>query len=279
MTMYVRIGLIGAFALFTTVTVAAQTKYSGEGGVALDVPYVPTPQELVDRMLQLAKAGPDDIHYDLGSGDGRIVVTAVRDYKVKKGVGVDLDPVRVAEANENAKKAGVSDRVKFIQGDLFALDFTEATVLTMYLLPEVNLKLRPTILDKLKPGTRVVSHAFTMGDWQPDKHEVVDARNVYFWVVPAKVKGTWEWQMGKDTYRATLSQDYQVVSGTISAGGTPLVLDKPVIGGENITFEVKVPKGGSPQILRFSGKVMGDVIDATVDLGGQATKVIAKRVS
>ena len=276
MKMHNRIGLLGIAAVFMTFSAVAATKYTGEGGVELDVPYVPTPQELVDRMLKLGSVTAGDIHYDLGSGDGRIVVTAARDMKVKKGVGVDLDPVRIAEANENAKKAGVTDRVTFHRGDLFAMDFKEASVLTMYLLPEVNLKLRPKILDEMKPGSRVVSHAFTMGDWQPDKHEVVDSRNIYLWIVPAKVAGSWTWQVGGDTYKADLKQQYQMASGTLTLpGGRQVPVESPVLSGENLSFAATVPGTSAP--LRFSGKVAGTTIDGSMDLSGKTSKVTAKK--
>lgn len=150
----------------------------------LDVPYVPTRQTVVDAMLNLAKVSEGDIHYDLGCGDGRIVISAAK--KGAIATGIDLDPQRIKEANENAKKAGVSEQVTFIEGDLFDLDFSKATVLTLYLLPSVNLKLRPTILNKLKPGTRIVSHAFDMGDWKPEKEIVVDGSTIYFWTVPER---------------------------------------------------------------------------------------------
>lgn len=150
----------------------------------LDVPYVPTKQTVVNAMLELANVSPGDIHYDLGCGDGRIVISAAQ--KGALATGVDIDPQRIKEANENAKIAGVSDQVTFIEGNLFDLDFSEATVLTLYLLPSVNLKLRPKILSELKPGTRIVSHAFDMGDWEPEKKIVVDGSTIYFWTVPGK---------------------------------------------------------------------------------------------
>lgn len=151
-----------------------------------EVPYVPTPEEVVDAMLKLADVKKDDIVYDLGSGDGRLVITAVKKFGARRGVGVDIDPERVRESNENAQKAGVTDRVKFLEQDLFETDIKEATVVTLYLLPDVNLRLRPKLLSDLKPGTRVVSHSFDMGDWKPDKTENVGGRNIYYWVVPAK---------------------------------------------------------------------------------------------
>ncbi|MEH2106822.1 class I SAM-dependent methyltransferase [Nostoc sp.] len=151
-----------------------------------DVPYVPTPQPVVDAMLQVAKVGKNDVLYDLGSGDGRIVNTAAQKFGTR-GVGIDINPERIQEANENAKKAGVTDRVKFVQQDLFTTDFSEATVVTLYLLPEVNAKLRPKLLKELKPGTRIVSHAFDMGDWKPQQTLNVEGKTVYYWVVPEQV--------------------------------------------------------------------------------------------
>ncbi|MDQ3668455.1 MAG: class I SAM-dependent methyltransferase [Acidobacteriota bacterium] len=152
----------------------------------LDVPYVPTPQTVVDAMLSMAAVKKDDVVYDLGCGDGRIVITAAKKYGAR-GVGVDIDPDRIKEANANAKQAGVSERVKFIQQDLFQTDFKEASVVTLYLLPDINLKLRPKLLSELKPGTRVVSHAFDMGDWKPDKTASAEGeRTIYYWIIPQK---------------------------------------------------------------------------------------------
>ncbi|RZA33071.1 MAG: class I SAM-dependent methyltransferase [Lysobacteraceae bacterium] len=149
----------------------------------LDVPYVPTPQEVVDRMLEMGKVGKNDVLYDLGCGDGRIVVTAAK-ARGARGTGIDLNPVRIAEAKENAKNAGVADRVNFKVGDLFQSDVSPATVVTLYLLPSVNVKLRPRLWQQLKVGTRVVSHAFDMGpDWPPEKKDEVDGRTIYFWTI------------------------------------------------------------------------------------------------
>ncbi len=151
----------------------------------LDVPYVPTPQSVVDAMLKLAAVTKNDVVYDLGCGDGRIVITAAKNHGAL-GVGVDIDPERIKEANANAQKAGVSDRVKFVEQDLFQTNFKEASVVTLYLLPDINLKLRPKLQSELKPGTRIVSHAFDMGDWQPEKTENVEGRTIYLWTIPAK---------------------------------------------------------------------------------------------
>lgn len=148
----------------------------------LDVPYVPTKQPVVDAMLDLAGVKAGDVHYDLGCGDGRIAISAAK--RGATSTGVDIDPQRIKEANENAKDAGITDKVTFVQGNLFDFDFSKADVLTLYLLPEVNLKLRSKILKELKPGTRVVSHAFDMGDWEAEKTITVDGSTLFLWTVP-----------------------------------------------------------------------------------------------
>jgi SAM-dependent methyltransferase len=151
-----------------------------------DVVYVPTPERVVATMLDLAKIGPGDVVYDLGCGDGRIVVEAAK-RGARKAVGVDIDPERIAEAREKVRAAGVGDRVEIREGDLFEMDFSDATVVTLYLLPDLNLRLRPKLL-ALPPGTRIVSHAFDMGDWAPREVRQVDGKTVYFWTVPARPK-------------------------------------------------------------------------------------------
>lgn len=151
-----------------------------------DVPYVPTPQPVVDAMLNLAQVKKDDLVYDLGSGDGRIPITAAQKYGAR-GVGIDINPERVKEANENLQKAGVGNLVEFRQQDLFETDLSNASVVTLYLLPEINLRLRPKLFKELKPGTRVVSHAFDMGNWKPEKVQQVDGKTIYFWTIPEKV--------------------------------------------------------------------------------------------
>lgn len=150
-----------------------------------DVIYVPTPEEVVEAMLMVAKVTKNDVIYDLGSGDGRIPITAARKYGAR-GVGIDIDPQRVKEANENVQRNGVGDKVKILQADLFETNISEATVVTLYLLPMLNEKLKPKLLRELKPGTRVVSHAFDMGDWKPDQELDVNGRKIYFWTIPKK---------------------------------------------------------------------------------------------
>jgi SAM-dependent methyltransferase len=172
--------------LMTALLSAAASAQINSPARVPDVPYVPTPPEVVEAMLKAANVTKNDVLYDLGSGDGRIVITAAKKYGTR-GVGIDINPALVAEAKANAEKEKVADKVKFIEGDIFEQDFSEATVVTLYLLPDVNMKLRPTIL-KLKPGTRIVSHAFNMGDWKPDQTIDVDGRTVYFWRVPGPVE-------------------------------------------------------------------------------------------
>lgn len=180
------LGLLGATGLARatdqSLPVLAQAAPRGR---TPDVIFVPTPNDVVDKMLELAKVTAKDVVYDLGSGDGRIVITAAQRYG-SRGVGIDIDPERIREATENVKKAKVADKVKFIQGDLFEADISEATVVTLYLLTELNLKLRPKLMKDLRPGTRVVSHAFAMGDWKPERTELVNGASVYLWRIPPR---------------------------------------------------------------------------------------------
>jgi SAM-dependent methyltransferase len=211
--------------------------------LSLDVPYVPTPQQVVDRMLELAKVSGKDFVMDLGCGDGRMLVAAAVKFGAR-GFGVDLNPQRIAEARENARKANVADKVSFDVKNLFETSIKDADVLTMYLLPSVNLQLRPRILDEMKPGSRIVSHAFNMGEWQPDVAENVDGRNVYFWIVPAKLDGAWTIKDGARTIRVELKQAFQRLEGSAAVGG----------------------KSGKAQ-----GRMVGADMALTVEIDGQTT--------
>ena len=184
-----------------------------------DVIFEPTPQRSVEAMLDAAGVGPDDVVYDLGSGDGRIVVTAARRHGAR-GVGIDIDPARVEEGRERARRHGVDGRVRFLQSDLFEADISEASVVTLYLLEKLNARLRPRLLEQLRPGSRVVSYRFTMGDWEPDLLTRAGARNIYMWVIPAPVEGRWELRTA-DRRRIVLDlvQRYQRVHGTITRNG------------------------------------------------------------
>jgi precorrin-6B methylase 2 len=176
-------------ALVLSAVIATAVAQTTTAPKPLDVPYVPTDEKVVAQMLSVAKVGKKDVLYDLGSGDGRIVITAAKKFGTR-GVGIDIDPDRIKEANDNAREAGVTNLVKFIQGDIFDADIKEATVVTMYLLPAINMKLRPKLLSDLKPGTRIVSHNYDLGDWKPEKKLTVTVGStehlVYFWKVPAR---------------------------------------------------------------------------------------------
>lgn len=231
----------------------------------LDVPYVPTPYEVVEEMLDIAEVQPDDYVIDLGSGDGRIVIAAVK--RGASGHGIDLDPERIAEARKNAAKEGVDDKVLFKEQDIFETDFSEASVITMYLLPSVNEKLRPRLLDELQPGTRIVSHSFTMGDWEPDQEVTVSSENssrthsIYFWVIPAKVDGNWNWTVAGNDFDMQIDQQYQNITVSLSDGnGTTYDIDEKELQGDRITFRAT----NGDQHYIYSGRVAGDTIEGTV---------------
>jgi hypothetical protein len=227
-----------------------------------DVVWVPTPQALVDKILDLATVTSSDYVIDLGSGDGRTVITAAK--RGATALGIEYNPEMVDLSVKSAAAAGVSDKAKFMKADLFATDFTKATVITMFLLPSINLQLRPKILD-MKPGTRVVSNTFTMEDWQPDESSTISPCEqwctAHFWIVPAKVDGGWKSQAGN----LTLKQQFQMVSGTM--GAAPITNGK--LRGDQITFTA----GGS----QYTGRVNGNRIEGTVASGGRSTNWLATR--
>jgi SAM-dependent methyltransferase len=216
---------------------------------ALDVPYVPTPPEVVERMLQMADVRPSDYVIDLGSGDGRIAIAAAK--RGARAFGVDLDPLRVQEARENARKEGVGDRVKFNQQNLFDTKIGQATVLTMYLLPTINLQLRQRILEELQPGTRVVSHAFDLGSWRADKQAEVGYRRVYMWVVPAKVAGRWQVDADAGNFSLTLRQTFQRIEGSAQISGREVAVREGRLDGTRIEFTLEDGRV-------FRGRVDGD---------------------
>ena len=249
-----------------------------------DVPYVPTPPEVVDEMLRLAGVKAGDILYDLGCGDGRIVIAAAKRFGIM-AVGIDIDPVRITESNENAKTAGVTGKVRFIQQDLFEADFRDATVITMYLLTSVNRRLRPKLLAELKPGTRLVSHSFDMGEWKPDKTSVVttsydDQRDVHFWVVPANISGRWEWDLadgaGRRHYMFQANQKFQAVDASVTSGDWPLTVDDVVLSGDLIKFRLAAEANGKMVSFFYEGKVQGHVITGTVRPADEAKAAIVK---
>jgi len=238
----------------------------------LDVPYVPTPENVVDQMLKMATVGKDDILYDLGCGDGRIVITAVRRLGARKGVGIDIDPERIKECEVNVRKAAVADRVTFLQQDLFDTDFSEASVVTLYLLPNINMRLRPALFRQLRPGDRVVSHDFDMKEWKPDETVEVASDDiestVYYWMVPGPAAGTWHWTLpkadGQERYRLRLRQRFQTVSGTLEADGQPQTLSGLRIQGDRLSFTLVREVEGKKVTAAFSGRIAGDALSGTV---------------
>ena len=221
-----------------------------------DVVWVPTADTLVERMLDMAKVTADDYVIDLGSGDGRTVIAAAK--RGAKALGIEYNPKMVELSKENAAKAGLAEKVTFVKADLFKTDFSQATVLTMFLLPEINLRLRPKILT-MKPGTRVVSNSFDMGDWKADQvtdraEKCVDYCNAFLWIVPAKVAGTWQTPQG----RLALKQDFQFVSGSLGQGKV-VTLVKGRLNGPDLTFTAGE--------MQYRGKVNGRVIEGTAKSG------------
>jgi len=255
------------------VAVAAVTLAAPRGASAqeLDVPYVPTPTEVVSTMLELTEPTPRDSLYDLGSGDGRIVITAAERYGTP-GIGVELDSGRVATARQNARESGVQDMVRFIRGDLFDVDVSNASVVTLYLLPSVNRRLRPKLLRQLEPGSRVVSHDFDMGAWQADSIVRVPEENggratVYFWKIPAHVAGTWVvTRPDGSEARIRIDQKYQELRISLPEGSTDV--GGAALDGATISFVLGT--------ATYTGTVTGDGIQGTTDGGGSWS---ARRVS
>jgi hypothetical protein len=238
---------------------AAQKEYEPQvGQEGKDVIWVPTPQALVDRMLDMAKVTAQDYVIDLGSGDGRTVITAAK--RGAKALGIEYNPDMVELSKRNAAKEGVSDKASFVKADLFESDFSKATVITMFLLPDINLKLRPKILG-LKPGTRIVSNSFTMGEWAPDetttaKEGCTSYCTAYLWIVPAKVDGTWKLPQGE----LTLKQTFQMLTGTLKNGANSAQITNGKLHGDQITFTAA---GG-----QYSGRVNGNTMEGSISSGG-----------
>jgi precorrin-6B methylase 2 len=233
-----------------------------------DVVWVPTSQALVDKMLDMAKLTPNDFHMDLGSGDGRTVITAAK--RGARALGIEYNPDMVELSKRNAQKEGVSERAEFVKADLFEADLSKATVITMFLLPSINLKLRPKILD-LKPGTRIVSNSFTMGEWKDDETATLDDKSgcsyyctAHLWIVPAKVQGTWKTPQGQ----LQLKQEFQMISGQLTSNGKPVPVSGKLLG-DQITFTA----GGAT----YTGKVNGSSMDGTMKNGSSSGQWSAKR--
>lgn len=259
--------MIRAAAAALLATAAALAQAQGNETFVYD-PYVPTPQAIVERMLALAEVGAGDLVIDLGSGDGRVVITAAREFGAR-AIGVEIDRSLVAEAEAAARAQGVSDRVHFIARDLHETDLREATVLTLYLLPETNRKLLPKILAEMPAGARVVSHRFLVGDWRPEATLVVDVaddwtavsktRNVHLFRVPARVAGEWELTREGDagTFRIRLRQNHQDIGGAAASGRETVALERAVLHGPDIRFVIP---GAGPLAGDYAGSVDGNAM-------------------
>jgi hypothetical protein len=263
--------LFSVFSLTVHAQATAQKEYSPSvGQEGKDVIWVPTPQSLVERMLTMANVKPTDYVMDLGSGDGRTVITAAKKFGAR-ATGIEYNPDMVELSKRNAEKEGVSGRAQFMKADIFQTDFSQATVITMYLLPSLNVKLRPTIL-KMKPGTRVVSHAFTMDDWQADQTESSEGRTAYMWIVPAQAEGNWtiEGAGAKAGQELTLRQKYQALEGALKTDAQLLELRNAKMSGDQITF--------TAENSIYTGRVNGDRIEGTMKPGtGGETRWAATR--
>ena len=253
--------ILTLFAVGAALPAAAQFSY--------DVPYVPTPHVVVEEMLRLADVRSGDFVIDLGSGDGRILIAAARKFGAR-GVGVDLDPDRIAESVYNAQLQGVSERVAFHRQDLFKFDIAQASVVTMYLLPSVNMRLRARLLDELRPGTRIVSHDFDMEDWRPDQKSTV-RKNVFLWIVPARVGGRWRTAValpaGERIYDIEFKQKFQEIDGLARYDKKIAGLWNARLNGERVSFVIVDDSGSLETNLYFEGRVAGDVIDGVIQRG------------
>jgi len=264
-----------------------------------EVPYVSTPDDVVTEMLKMANVNKEDVLYDLGCGDGRIVITAVKEMGCR-GVGIDIDPIRIKESQENAIEAGVSDRVEFILSDLFEADISQANVVTLYLLSKVNLRLRPKLFRELSPGTRVVSHDFDMGKWNPDESKYMDGdrddgpiaydpfepnsfvlgsnwdrHNVYLWIMPANVTGVWKWTMltisGNTQYSLEIEQSFQEIMGKAYEGSSsiPVSIKDGKIQGDRLEFTLESRLNGRTERINFKGSVIGHTMKGSVSIVGK----------
>ena len=239
--------------------VAAQKPYEPQVGQAgKDVIWVPTPDEVVDRMLRMAQVTKDDLVYDLGAGDGKIAIAAAKKFGARS-VGIEYDADMAKHAQGNVEKAGVAARARIIRGDIFATDFSQATVVTMYLLPALNMKLRPTIL-AMRPGTRVASHSFTMEDWEADEISSMDGRRAYFWVVPANVNGGWTLDSAGEKVELAFEQRFQKIEGTVGLGHTQGGLREPRLRGAVISFAYVDNSGVRRE---YAGRITGGKMEGT----------------
>jgi len=274
--------MIVAGAVMTSALLLSHPAFA-QGDDFGQTPYVPTPQNIVDKMLEVAKVGPADYVIDLGSGDGRMVITAAKKHGAR-GFGVDLDRRLVTRANQLALKAGVADRAVFYERDLYDIDLSAASVVTIYLLPEVNLMVRPKLLATLKAGTRIVSHDYNMGEWPPDQQMVLDAPDkpvgrdktskVFFWVVPGNAAGKWRWQLplaGKPAnFEFTVSQNFQSINGKLAIDGNDWPLENARLQGDEVSFSA-YDKAAALR-YEFTGRIQNHALTGTVRIAGPASQ-------
>jgi SAM-dependent methyltransferase len=247
----------------------------------LDVPYEPTHPKVVEAMLKLGGAGPNIIHYDLGCGDGRVVIMGVKKFNVKHAYGIDINKQRLREAAERAEAMDVTDKVTFLNADIFNSDFSKADLVTAYLLDHINLKVRPILFAQLRPGSRVVTHEFHMSDWRPDKidrHPLARGERISLWIIPAPVGGDWEWstalKSGAVQASMKLTQEFQDIAGKVQfAGGPAAAIRDPKMDGKSISFTANAVVNGKAVAVKFQGAANGDNITGTqvwtgADLGG-----------
>jgi hypothetical protein len=260
MTLMQRLLAALAATLIAAAPAAAQQKdYEPQVGQAgKDVIWVPTPDDVVERMLRMAQVTPNDYVIDLGAGDGKIAIAAARKFGAR-ALGIEYNPDMVKHAMRNIEKAGVAGKAKVVQGDIFASDFSQATVVTMYLLPALNIKLRPQIL-AMRPGTRVVSHSFTMEDWEPDETSATDGRRAYFWVVPANVGGTWTLEAAGEKLEVSLEQKFQKIEGYVVLGQLQAGLRDARLRGFHVSFAYV----DNNSVRRdFTGRVTGNRMEGS----------------
>ncbi len=266
--------LAGFFALSSAWADPCKDLAPTRGQAGKDVIWIPTPEGLIDKMLTAAKVTAQDRLFDLGAGDGIIAITAARKFGAQS-TGIEYNPKMADYARCRVREAGVSDKVRIITGDIFQENFSSANVVTLYLLPDLNLRLRPTIL-KMRPGTRVVSHAFTMGDWEPDETVSHEFSRGYFWIVPAQVEGDWMITgLEGGPVRMSLRQTYQNIGGTLTRASVTQPLVGAKLRGEDISFQFSTP---DRNVHTFTGKVSGNRITGTVNSAGMQTPVEAARL-
>jgi SAM-dependent methyltransferase len=260
--------------LLASALVSCAAAHAQDTGTVHPAPYLPSPPATVDEMLRLAEVQSGDLVYDLGSGDGRVVIAAAKKFGAR-GVGIEIDGGLVARSRANAERAGVADRVQFLQQDLFRTNLDAATVITLYLSPNLNLRLRPALLE-LKPGTRIVSHASDFGDWQPDRRSAI-RKDVRLWFVPARIAGRWGGTVGTRPLEIEFSQRYQEIAASARLDGIAAQVWEARLLGDRVRFViVDAPDTGTEASLYFDGAVRGNTIEGSVERGVGAARSLQR---